>query len=716
MSSRLIVKNIPTNVDEKKLKEIFSKFGSVTDAKVCLNGQKHRRFCFIGYKSEADATKAKEYFNNTYIQMNKIQVDFAKTSDDPNIVNQKNKKFQKRDGKQQDQKLQKKVKKNEEQPSEIPADSSELTPEQKFEEFKKLMKSGSKGTMSWNDVLTTIKSKPTKKELKNQAKNNKKKGNNENEEEENEDFAQTALDDLDKQFDKIKSKKNKGNNDNENGNQDQQEENQEVSQDAKQNNSSSSNDPMIDDCRLYVLNLPYDINEEEVKDVFRKYGKLLEIKMPKGKGGQFRGFAYITYSMAGEAMRAFAELDNKIQFGRILHIRPAFKETKSEEQKKIEEEKSKQDIELEKSSFKKQKKSELKKSLNDDTNWNTLFLNPNTILETVASRYNIKKSDILSPDAENAAVRIAHAETQIIAETKEWMLKQGLSLDFLNQDRKNCERSNNTILVKNISSKVEQDGLRDLFSRYGHVSKFLLAPNKAIGVVQYEDQSHALNAFEKLSYFSVKNNPLYLEWAPLGMIDVEQAEEEKEKEIEIEDELSKILYIKNLNFNTTESTLQSLFEKAKVGTIRSVKIVKNKGQSQGYGFIEFSDHEAVVKSIKKLQNSLLDGHSIQLSVSKKEKNDQKKKERKQKQSDIPISTKLVIRNLAFECTKKEVRDLLKVYGEVKSVRLPKKMNGQHRGFAFAEFSSAEEAKNAFTALENTHLYGRKLAIEWAKTE
>jgi len=72
MSSRIIVRNIPTNVDEKKLKEIFSKFGPVTDVKVCLKGNTHRRFCFIGYKSDNDAKKAKEYFNNTYIQMNKV--------------------------------------------------------------------------------------------------------------------------------------------------------------------------------------------------------------------------------------------------------------------------------------------------------------------------------------------------------------------------------------------------------------------------------------------------------------------------------------------------------------------------------------------------------------------------------------------------------------------------------------------------------------------
>lgn len=34
--------------------------------------------------------------------------------------------------------------------------------------------------------------------------------------------------------------------------------------------------------------------------------------MPKGKGGIFKGFAYVTYSSSEEAIRAFAEMDNKI--------------------------------------------------------------------------------------------------------------------------------------------------------------------------------------------------------------------------------------------------------------------------------------------------------------------------------------------------------------------------------------------------------------------
>ena len=43
--------------------------------------------------------------------------------------------------------------------------------------------------------------------------------------------------------------------------------------------------------------------------------------------------------------------------------------------------------------------------------------------------------------------------------------------------------------------------------------------------------------------------------------------------------------------------------------------------------------------------------------------------------------------------------------------------GDHRGFAFIEFSSVSDAKAAFNALvHSTHLYGRRLVLEWAQGE
>ncbi|KAJ5069386.1 RNA-binding protein [Anaeramoeba ignava] len=79
MSSRLIVKNLPKYIDEKRLREHFSTQGEITDIKL-KRTQKGatRRFAFIGYKTEEQAKQAYEYFRNTYFDTSKLEVSFAK--------------------------------------------------------------------------------------------------------------------------------------------------------------------------------------------------------------------------------------------------------------------------------------------------------------------------------------------------------------------------------------------------------------------------------------------------------------------------------------------------------------------------------------------------------------------------------------------------------------------------------------------------------------
>lgn len=52
--------------------------------------------------------------------------------------------------------------------------------------------------------------------------------------------------------------------------------------------------------------------------------------------------------------------------------------------------------------------------------------------------------------------------------------------------------------------------------------------------------------------------------------------------------------------------------------------------------------------------------------------------------------------------------------QLKSVRLPRKFDGGHRGFAFVEYLTRKEAKLAFEALGSSHFYGRHLVVEWAQ--
>jgi multiple RNA-binding domain-containing protein 1 len=56
------------------------------------------------------------------------------------------------------------------------------------------------------------------------------------------------------------------------------------------------------------------------------------------------------------------------------------------------------------------------------------------------------------------------------------------------------------------------------------------------------------------------------------------------------------------------------------------------------------------------------------------------------------------------------------YGQLKSLRMPKKFNGGHRGFAFLDFLTKQEAKNVYNNMGNIHLYGRHLVLEWAQED
>ncbi|MHA6698080.1 RNA recognition motif domain-containing protein [Chryseobacterium sp. A301] len=60
------------------------------------------------------------------------------------------------------------------------------------------------------------------------------------------------------------------------------------------------------------------------------------------------------------------------------------------------------------------------------------------------------------------------------------------------------------------------------------------------------------------------------------------------------------IFISNLNYNTVESELQSLFEN--YGTVDSAKIIMDRetGRSRGFGFVEMPENEEALKAIEEL--------------------------------------------------------------------------------------------------------------------
>lgn len=134
----------------------------------------------------------------------------------------------------------------------------------------------------------------------------------------------------------------------------------------------------------------------------------------------------------------------------------------------------------------------------------------------------------------------------------------------------------------------------------------------------------------------------------------------------------------------------------------------------GFGFLEFSSKEHAQAALAAMDGYKLDGHELLIRASHKAI-DAAEERRKEDHAKKVASkgTKIIIKNLPFEASKKDVQSLFGSYGQLRSVRVPKKFDSSTRGFAFADFVTAREAENAMDALRDTHLLGRRLVLEFA---
>lgn len=193
-----------------------------------------------------------------------------------------------------------------------------------------------------------------------------------------------------------------------------------------------------------------------------------------------------------------------------------------------------------------------------------------------------------------------------------------------------------------------------------------------------------------------------------------------------EPEPATTIFLRNLNFNTKEEALRNHFKH--MGRIHMVQVATKKDPenpknkiSLGYGFIQFKKNATAEKTLRQMQFTQIEGNQVELKRSDRTlKVDPKAaSSRKVTKGVKQTGTKIIVRNIPFQANADEVRDIFKAFGEIRSIRLPLKMTPgekSHRGFGFVDFITKSDAKKAFDALcQSTHLYGRRLVLEWAAT-
>jgi multiple RNA-binding domain-containing protein 1 len=435
----------------------------------------------------------------------------------------------------------------------------------------------------------------------------------------------------------------------------------------------------------------------------------------------------VQYEDRNAAAEAFHNLDGEPFQGRLLHILPAA----------VKRENKLDEFAISKLPLKKQR--ELKKKADASTatfNWNSLYMNQDAVNSSIADRLGVSKSELLDPTSADAGVKQAIAETSIIQETKAYFANNGVDLDAF----KTKERGDTAILVKNFPYGMSLEELRKMFEEFGQVLRVLMPPTGTIAIVEFAQPPQARAAFASLAYRRMKDSVLFLEKAPKNLfthvssngVDVVATPQNKntiDAKLSATDLLEResaqtgvdttTLFVRNLSFNTTSVRLTDLFKplagflSARVNTKTDPK---KPGQvlSMGFGFIEFRSKAQAQAALSAMDGYTLDDHKLSIKASHKglDAAEERRKEDRAKKL-AGKRTKVIIKNLPFEATKKDVRALFGTYGQLRSVRVPKKFDNSARGFAFADFITAREAENALEALKDTHLLGRRLVLEFA---
>jgi multiple RNA-binding domain-containing protein 1 len=485
--------------------------------------------------------------------------------------------------------------------------------------------------------------------------------------------------------------------------------------------------------RLFLRNLPFTATEDDIRTHLQPYGTITECHIPVDDLYQNKGFAFVSFQLPSQAQAALTQADGRDFHGRLLHILPA------RQAPSVDATTNDQALTY------KQKRDQVRQqeALHSQKGWMASFVRGDAVVDNLAERLGLRKGDILSIkdnlSSGDAAVRLALGETAVIEENRSYFANHGIDMEALvslgtKGDETAVERSKTALLVKNLPHDTTKDDLQQIFS--GPNVSILLPPSRTIAVVEYMHPNDAKVAFRKLAYRRFKSVPLYLEWVPLAASKegdasiakrqggdasaIDDVADPVDDEVEVGPTFT--LYVKNLNFSTTEEKLRDFFAKH-IKDVRAVRVpqkvapAKRQGEepimlSMGFGFVEFGSKESVQTALKTLQGSMLDDHALELKPSNAGTQDST-----QSSKPVPLShkapCKLMVRNVPFQATRKELLQLFGSFGTLKKVRLPKKFDGSHRGFAFIEYLTGKEAANAMKVLSRTHLYGRHLVMEWA---
>nr|XP_020469914.1 RNA-binding protein 28 [Monopterus albus]XP_020469924.1 RNA-binding protein 28 [Monopterus albus] len=188
--------------------------------------------------------------------------------------------------------------------------------------------------------------------------------------------------------------------------------------------------------------------------------------------------------------------------------------------------------------------------------------------------------------------------------------------------------------------------------------------------------------------------------------------------------VAQTIFVGSLPASATTERLEEIF--SEIGPVKKCFVVREKGTEtcRGFGYVTYSMEEDVQRALKEIIK--YDGKKLSLTLAKRKIKDKKKtapkerpaapnKNEQQPQSfrKKQLKSKLIIRNLSFQCSEEDLKQVFGKFGTILEAKIPLKPDGKMRGFAFVMFKNMSEAGRALNAMNLREIKGRQVAVDWA---
>lgn len=227
------------------------------------------------------------------------------------------------------------------------------------------------------------------------------------------------------------------------------------------------------------------------------------------------------------------------------------------------------------------------------------------------------------------------------------------------------------VFIKNLDVAIDNKALHDTFAAFGNILSCKVAQDehgnsKGYGFVHYETDEAASQAIKHVNGMLLNEKKVY----------VGHHIPKKDRQSKFEEMKANFtnVYVKNIQTDSSDEEFRELF--TKYGDITSASLARDQetGKNRGFGFVNFTTHEAAYKAVEELNGKDFKGQDLYVGRAQKKHEREEELRKSYEAARMEKASKyqgvnLYVKNLSDDVDDEKLRSIFSEFGPITSAKV-----------------------------------------------